>query len=181
MGVGWSSYPGWHEPGINYECLFTSPTAAPVESTLQASTAVQTGTSVHLGRLEPGAEDGSFLTQNILVVDDAALMRRRIEASLTAYGYITYSCVDGLEAWNWLQTNPTPALTNTDIEMPPMDGFTLIDRCRQAGITISILVFSSRLSEEWGKEARRLGATDYLNKGFSKTELISKVKTLLPI
>ncbi len=67
----------------------------------------------------------------------------------------------------------------TDIEMPGMDGFTLIDRCRQAGITIPILVISSRLTEEWGKEARRLGATDYLTKGFSTTELISKVNTLL--
>ncbi|MBR8829316.1 MAG: response regulator [Gomphosphaeria aponina SAG 52.96 = DSM 107014] len=119
------------------------------------------------------------LNQSILVVDDAALMRRRIEASLAAYGYIIYTCADGQEAWNWLQTNPTPALVITDIEMPRLDGFTLIDRCRQSGINIPMLVISSRLSEEWGKEARRVGATDYLTKGFSTPELINKVKTLL--
>ena len=152
------------------EYVLTSPTVAPV--------AVQTHTSVHLCELEPSTKDRTLI-QNILVVDDAALMRRRIEASLTAYGYITHSCADGLEAWNWLQTHPTPALTITDIEMPGMDGFTLIDRCRQTGITIPILVVSSRLSEEWGNEARRLGATDYLTKGFSTTELISKVTSLL--
>lgn len=159
------------------EYLLASLTVAPVEVTVRAPVADQTHIPVHLCRLEPGTEDGA-INQNILVVDDAALMRRRIEASLTAYGYTTHSCADGLEAWNWLQTHPNPSLMITDIEMPGMDGLTLIDHCRQAGITIPILVISSRLSEDWGKEARRLGATDYLTKGFSTTELISKLNTL---
>jgi chemotaxis protein histidine kinase CheA/CheY-like chemotaxis protein len=118
-------------------------------------------------------------TRTILVVDDAALMRRRIEASLTAYGYTVNTCADGQEAWNWLSTHPTPAMVITDIEMPHIDGFTLIDRARQAGITIPFVVVSSRLAENWSKEARRLGATDYLTKGFSTYELINKVKSLL--
>ena len=115
----------------------------------------------------------------ILIVDDAAMIRRRLESSLNTYGFVTHTCNDGLEALNWLQTNPTPDLMITDVEMPNMDGFTLIDRARQAGISIPILVVSSRSSEEWGKEARRLGATDYLNKGFATTEMIQKVNLLL--
>ncbi|MBD2104438.1 response regulator [Leptolyngbya sp. FACHB-261] len=119
------------------------------------------------------------LTQRILVVDDAALVRRRIERSLSAHGYDLSTCGDGVEAWNWLQSHSLPALMITDIEMPGMDGFTLIDRCRQAGMTMPILVISSRLSEEWNQEARRLGATDYLTKGFSTPELLKKIATLL--
>lgn len=119
------------------------------------------------------------VVQTILVVDDAALMRRRLESSLNTYGYSTHSCTDGQDAWNWLQTNSLPSLVITDIEMPNMDGFTLIDHCRQAGITVPILVISSRLSEEWSREAKRLGATDYLTKGFSTVELIKRVSTLL--
>jgi chemotaxis protein histidine kinase CheA len=131
---------------------------------------------------EPAKPDDSAIETIplVLIVDDAALIRRRIEASLTAYGYLSHTCADGLEAWNWLQKNPAPALMITDIEMPNMDGFTLIDRCRQSAILTSILVISSRLSEEWFDEAKRLGATDYLTKGFSTTELINKVKSLLP-
>ena len=115
----------------------------------------------------------------ILIVDDAAMIRRRFEASLTTYGFITHTCNDGLEALNWLQSNPTPDLLITDVEMPNMDGFTLIDRLRQAKMELPILVVSSRASEEWGKEARRLGATDYLNKGFATSEMIHKVNSLL--
>jgi CheY-like chemotaxis protein len=115
----------------------------------------------------------------ILVVDDAALMRRRLEASLVAYGYNVQTCVDGLDAWNWLQNHALPDLVITDIEMPNMDGFTLIDRCRQQGMTLPMMVISSRLAEEWTREAKRVGATDYLTKGFSTPDLIGKVKQLL--
>ncbi|OWY67121.1 hybrid sensor histidine kinase/response regulator [cyanobacterium TDX16] len=118
-------------------------------------------------------------SRTILVVDDAALVRRRIEASLTANGYTVETCRDGLEAWTWLSSHPAPALLITDIEMPGMDGFTLIDRCRQAGMMLPALVISSRLSEEWSNEARRVGATDYLTKGFTTPELLSKVGSFI--
>ena len=111
----------------------------------------------------------------ILIIDDAALMRRRIKASLSAYGFATEVFTDGLEAWNWIQVNPQPAIIISDIEMPNMDGFSLITQCRQAGISCPILVISSRLAEEWGREARRVGANDFLTKGFSTSELIERV------
>ncbi len=117
--------------------------------------------------------------RQILVVDDAALMRRRIESSLSPQGYEITTCEDGMDAWQWLQRHKQPALLITDIEMPRMDGFTLIDRCRQAGYTLPILVISSRLAEEWSRETSRLGATDYLTKGFSTSELVNKVSSLI--
>ena len=119
--------------------------------------------------------------RQILVVDDAALMRRRIESSLSPQGYEVETCDDGMEAWQWLQRHNPPALLITDIEMPRMDGFTLIDRCRQAGFEMPILVISSRLAEEWSRETSRLGATDYLTKGFSTSELVNKVGSLIKL
>jgi chemotaxis protein histidine kinase CheA/CheY-like chemotaxis protein len=115
----------------------------------------------------------------ILVVDDAALVRRRIEASLSSAGYVVHTCVDGLEAWNWLQSHTIPSMVITDIEMPNMDGFTLISRCRQVGMDMPMLVVSSRVSDEWGREARRLGASDYLTKGFTTPELLEKVSSII--
>lgn len=117
--------------------------------------------------------------RQILVVDDAALMRRRIESSLAPQGYDIATCEDGMEAWQWLQRHQQPAMLITDIEMPQMDGFTLIDRCRQAGMTMPILVISSRLAEEWSRETSRLGATDYLTKGFATADLVNKVSSLI--
>ena len=142
-----------------------------------------TGTSIYANAVDVATPAASTpaksSTPTILIVDDAAMIRRRLESSLNTYGFITHTCNDGLEALNWLQTNPLPDLMITDVEMPNMDGFTLIDRARQAQIEIPILVVSSRASAEWGKEARRLGASDYLNKGFATSELLQKVNSLL--
>jgi chemotaxis protein histidine kinase CheA/ActR/RegA family two-component response regulator len=118
-------------------------------------------------------------TTTILVVDDAALMRRRLSASLTTAGYVIHTCGDGLEALKWLEMNELPAMMITDVEMPNMDGLTLIDRCRQIGIEIPILVISSRLSEGWSNEAKRVGANNYLNKGFTTDMLLTTVGDLL--
>jgi CheY-like chemotaxis protein len=115
----------------------------------------------------------------ILIVDDAALMRRRLSASLSGAGFAVQTCGDGLEALQWLQANELPAMIITDVEMPNMDGLTLIDRCRGMDIQVPILVVSSRLSEDWGKEAQRVGANEFLNKGFTTNELLSMVENLL--
>jgi chemotaxis protein histidine kinase CheA/CheY-like chemotaxis protein len=162
------------------EYLLASPTDSSVAPEIPIATAAVPEIYESLPNWEEVEADApAQLTQTILVVDDAALMRRRLESSLNTYGYVTHTCADGQEAWNWLQNHSLPSLMLTDIEMPVMDGFTLIDRCRQAGIGIPILVISSRIAEEWSKEARRLGATDYLTKGFSTADLLVKVNSLL--
>jgi chemotaxis protein histidine kinase CheA len=125
----------------------------------------------------PHATPADIVT--ILIVDDAALMRRRLSASLSGAGFAVQACGDGLEALQWLQANELPAMMITDVEMPNMDGLTLIDRCRGMGIQVPILVVSSRLSEDWGKEAQRVGANEFLNKGFTTNELLSIVENLL--
>jgi chemotaxis protein histidine kinase CheA len=115
----------------------------------------------------------------IVIVDDAALIRRRLESSLDSHGFATQSFGNGMDALNWLQTSEPPALIITDIEMPGMDGYTLIDRCRRVGLHMPILVISSRLSAEWSKEAIRLGANGYLSKGFSTAKLVETIDLLL--
>ncbi len=130
---------------------------------------------------EPAVQDEESTAPKILIVDDAALMRRRLEGSLRTYGFITHTCTDGAEALQWLQSNATPDLLITDIEMPNMDGFTLVDRCRTQGMEMPILVISSRISEEWGREAKRLGADAYLNKGFATQDLLQQVSELIEV
>ena len=154
-------------------------TIAQVIMTSEAQEIIEANLGLN-GENDP-TQAGPVNSNLILVVDDAALLRRRLEISLLNYGYEVQCCRDGLEAWNWLQNNPSPGLMITDIEMPQMDGLTLVDRCRQTGLSFPILVSSSRLSEEWSKEAKRVGANDYLTKGFSTNELIDRVSSLMVV
>ncbi len=164
------------EPPVLAARLLSAPAGDTGESQSQSTFPDIT---TYLPPVERTTQSTAISAKTILVVDDAALMRRRMESSLTSHGYIVQTCNDGLEAWKWLQSHPLPSILITDIEMPGMDGFTLIDRCKQNNMNFPILVISSRLSEEWSKEAKRLGATDYLTKGFSTPELIGKVTSYL--
>ena len=105
----------------------------PIALTTKLSSNIDRTSDYSFNTLAIEQRKSSALT--ILIVDDAALMRRRFEASLNTCGFITHTCNDGLEALHWLETNPSPDLMITDVEMPNMDGFTLIDRARQAKIT----------------------------------------------
>ncbi len=166
-------------PVLEPPVLATNLLSAPADTSRSQSQSTFPDITTYLPPVESTPQIDSTSAKTILVVDDAALMRRRMEASLTAYGYIVQTCNDGLEAWKWLQSHPLPSILITDIEMPGMDGFTLIDRCKQSNMNFPMLVISSRLSEEWSKEAKRLGATDYLTKGFTTPELINKVTSYL--
>jgi CheY-like chemotaxis protein len=150
-----------------------------VDPTALSETIANRRSTALTNAISPAPTTAKSRTKSILVVDDAALMRRRLEASLKHHGFTIYTCNDGLEALNWIKTHSAPDLMITDVEMPNMDGFTLIDRLRHSGMEFPILVVSSRSTEDWLKESRRIGANDFLNKGFSTATLIEKVDRLL--
>jgi chemosensory pili system protein ChpA (sensor histidine kinase/response regulator) len=67
---------------------------------------------------------------DLLVVDDSAVARFKLGRLLEAAGYQVRSATDGAEALAMLQAGRY-ALMLTDLEMPNMDGATLIDHCRR--------------------------------------------------
>ena len=92
-------------------------------------------------------------------------MRRRFEASLNTCGFITYTCNDGLEALNWLQTNPTPDLMITDVEMPNMDGLEFLEKLMRLH-PLPVIMISSHTLEGSAATLRalELGAVDFIAK-----------------
>jgi CheY-like chemotaxis protein len=67
---------------------------------------------------------------DLLVVDDSAVARVKLRRLLEAAGYRVHSASDGVEALAMLRAGRY-ALMLTDLEMPNMDGATLIDHCRR--------------------------------------------------
>lgn len=64
----------------------------------------------------------------ILFVDDDADIRDTIHDLLQFEGYLCTVCANGMEAYDMLQAGLVPALIMTDIMMPVMDGFELMER-----------------------------------------------------
>jgi two-component system OmpR family response regulator len=66
----------------------------------------------------------------ILVVDDEAPVREMIGDALSLAGYRTLSASDGLEAINLLRSNSVDLIVS-DINMPKLDGFQLLESLRR--------------------------------------------------
>ena len=118
--------------------------------------------------------------KRILLADDNADMRGYVERLLTQAGYRVEAVPDGLAAAERAAIAP-PDLVLSDVMMPRLDGFGLLERLRgdEATADLPIILLSARAGEEESIEGLEAGADDYLVKPFSARELIARVEGAL--
>ena len=122
------------------------------------------------------------MKKKILVVDDELTTCVLLEHFLSSQ-YEVFKTNSGLEAITWLETN-LPDLIISDIQMPKMDGFELLQEIRLKGYTkhTPIIMLSGRTESKERIKCYQLGAQDYLTKPFNPEELEELVKkNLFPI
>ena len=124
-------------------------------------------------------ESAAAQKPRILVVEDNADMRSYITRLLQPEWEVEVAC-DGSEALDSIRQQ-APDLVLSDIMMPNMNGFELLQRLRKAPQTrhLPILLLSARAGEEAKVEGLTVGADDYLIKPFSARELVARVRTHL--
>ncbi|MGL4883856.1 MAG: response regulator, partial [Waterburya sp.] len=118
----------------------------------------------------------------ILIAEDSIATRRMLDKVLTTVGYQVIACRDGQEALEQIdQYKGKINLIISDIEMPRLNGFELLEqvRAKPAFKNTPIIMATSRTGDRHLQEAKRLGATDYLGKPVQPQELINTVATLL--
>ena len=117
------------------------------------------------------------VSTTILTVDDSPSMRMLLRVALTERGYSVSEAEDGLAALDWLGAN-TPKVVITDINMPRMDGFGLIEavRANPRFRDTPILVLTTESSPAKKEVARRAGATGWIVKPFDPDKLAAAVR-----
>ncbi len=131
--------------------------------------------------------DDAAAVRTILVADDSITSRTLEKSILEAHGYRVFTAVDGLEALEVLRTHRGQGadmidMVLADIEMPRMDGFTLLQAMKGdpelAGIPVIIMT-----SREAPADVRRgldLGAAAYIAKQtFDQQDLLGAIGRLL--
>ncbi|MFA5967779.1 MAG: response regulator [Sphingomonas sp.] len=115
----------------------------------------------------------------ILTVDDSASMRALLRHALTAQGFHVEQAEDGVAALDWLNDNECDVII-TDINMPRMDGFGLIEQVRSGSggshAQHPILVLTTEASDEKKARARSAGATGWIVKPFDADKLAAAVR-----
>ena len=121
-------------------------------------------------------------TSTVLIAEDSVATRRMLEKLLLAAGYQVLVCRDGQEALDQIaQYQGRIDLILSDIEMPRVNGFELLEKVRAqpAFKNTPIVMATSRTGDRHRQEAERLGATDYLGKPVQPQELIDTVASWL--
>ena len=115
---------------------------------------------------------------NILTVDDSVSMRMLLRAALTGAGHQIAEAEDGVAALEWLESNAKPDLVITDINMPRMDGFGLIEQIRALPQyrDMPILVLTTESTSEKKARARAAGATGWIVKPFDPEQLNNVIR-----
>jgi len=116
----------------------------------------------------------------ILLVEDNHSLREYLQIVLETHYNVLFA-ESGQEALKILEEGPLPSLIISDIMMPIMDGFQLLEKLKSSDnwrhIPVVMLTARAELSDKL--KALRIGVDDYLTKPFEEEELMTRVSNLL--
>lgn len=118
--------------------------------------------------------------KTILAIDDSRTMRSMLSASLRSAGFEVELAEDGEDGLARLEDMRPDAII-TDINMPRLDGFGVIERVRsdQRLKTTPILVLTTESAAELKLRAKRAGATGWIVKPFDQAKLVGALRKLV--
>lgn len=116
----------------------------------------------------------------ILAVDDSASMRQMVAFTLKAAGHEVVEAADGQKALQAARTQNFNVVIS-DVNMPVMDGITLIRELRALPSYkfIPILMLTTEAGAEKKQEGKSAGATGWIVKPFNPDQLLATVKRVL--
>ena len=114
----------------------------------------------------------------ILIVEDNQEVARQIKTALEQELFVVDVASDGEEGWFLGDTEPYDAVI-LDLGIPKLDGLSLLQKWRQSGNTVPVLILTSR--DTWREKVAglRAGADDYLAKPFELEEVMARVEALI--
>ncbi|HTM20267.1 MAG TPA: response regulator [Kofleriaceae bacterium] len=136
-----------------------------------------------LARVAPGSElppPPSGVVSRILVVDDDAAARERTAELMRDAGHEVFVADNGVKALG-MALQIQPDLVLSDVQMPVMDGWTLVRmlRARPSLLHVPVVFVTSLGSDEQRLQGYRLGVDDYIPKPFHEDELALRVQRVL--
>jgi two-component system OmpR family response regulator len=114
----------------------------------------------------------------VLVVDDDAVLRQTVADALRLAGHEAVESRDGAAAIE-LATRESFELVILDVNMPRVDGFTVLEKIRRRRPTLPVIMLTARDEREDVVRGLKLGADDYIRKPFGLEEFSLRVSAVL--
>ncbi len=117
----------------------------------------------------------------VLIIDDSRMVRASIARHVQG-AYEVREAADGEEGWNALLGEPRIKVVISDLSMPKLDGYQLLERIRTSKVSrireIPVMMISGSEEESERKRASELGATDFITKGIGTAEVLARIDAL---
>jgi len=124
------------------------------------------------------------MSKTALIVDDSRTMRQMVAFTLTNAGFTVIEAEDGKDAVNKVKAAGEVKLdiVVTDLNMPEMDGITLIKELRKLTTFkfTPILMLTTESAMDKKKEGKEAGATGWIVKPFNPEVLLKTIAKVLP-
>ena len=124
------------------------------------------------------SENNNNNHNQVLVVDDSRVIRRAA-VKILQKEFEVLEAEDGEDAWEELQQNSKISVVFSDLGMPNMDGFELLEKIRNADDPALcklpvIIITGAEESDGTKEEVLEMGATDFISKPFDSISLKSR-------
>lgn len=120
--------------------------------------------------------------RTVLVVDDSSTIVKFVAFALRDRGFDVLTACDGMEAMEKMSKSESKvSLVITDLNMPNLDGYSLIDSLRNSPEhnETPIIILTSEEGDEDKERGKALGASAYLVKPFKSSTLLAEVEKQL--
>lgn len=114
----------------------------------------------------------------ILLIEDQIPLIKALRQGLEEEGFAVDTATDGEEGDAKARTTPYDVIV-LDIQLPKVDGLTLLKRWRAGGINTHVLMLTARGTTEDKIAGLNSGADDYLSKPFELDELLARLRALI--
>lgn len=114
----------------------------------------------------------------ILLVEDDERLQQLYQSVLERAGFLVFAVANGTEALKQLESTQVEVII-TDIMMPVMDGYELLETLRSSRVETPVLIITAKADFEDKKKGFQLGTDDYMTKPVDVNEMVLRVEALL--
>lgn len=117
---------------------------------------------------------------NVLIVDDSSTVRNELGDFLTKNGFKVAFAVDGVDGLAKLRQDPAIKLVVCDVNMPNMDGLTMVEKVRSElrNSTVNIIMLTTENSPTMKERGKAAGIRGWIVKPFNGPAVLNTLKTL---
>ncbi len=117
----------------------------------------------------------------ILIVDDSATVRTEVAEFFTRHGLEVDTANDGKEGLNKIRANPGLKLVITDVNMPNMDGLTMVENLRKdpRNNALNVIMLTTESDPRMKERGKMAGVKGWIVKPFNGPAVLGGVKKLV--